>query len=119
MISARVMDAPNARSAHARPTPKGGGVGIVVAFLLGITVLYGFADFSRLAEPYFRGVIVAALAIAVVAFLDDLHELAVHGEARRAGAGGAGGGRAAGSTCGCSNLPYLGPVDLGWLGAGG
>src|SRR5579875_498553 len=72
MISARVMDVPNSRSSHTRPTPKGGGVGIVVAFMLGITVLYGYADFARLADPYFRGVIMASLAIAVVAFMDDL-----------------------------------------------
>jgi UDP-GlcNAc:undecaprenyl-phosphate/decaprenyl-phosphate GlcNAc-1-phosphate transferase len=72
MISARVMDTPEARKAHDRPTPKGGGVGIVLAFLLGIAVLYDFAAFARLADPYFRGVIEASVAIAVVAFLDDL-----------------------------------------------
>ena len=115
MISARVMDVPNARSAHARPTPKGGGVGIVVAFMLGITVLYGYADFSRLAEPYFRGVIVAALAIAVVAFLDDLKnwpfaiKLAAQTLAALAAAG-------SGMYVRVLNLPYVGPVDLGWLG---
>ena len=71
MISARVMDTPNARSAHASPMPKGGGVGVVVAFLLGISVLYGTATFARLADPYFRGVILASVAIAVVAYIDD------------------------------------------------
>jgi UDP-GlcNAc:undecaprenyl-phosphate GlcNAc-1-phosphate transferase len=115
MISARVMDVPNARSAHARPTPKGGGVGIVVAFMLGITVLYGYADFSRLADPYFRGVILAALAIAVVAFLDDLKDwpfvvkLAAQALAALAAAG-------SGLYVRVLNLPYVGPVDLGWLG---
>jgi UDP-GlcNAc:undecaprenyl-phosphate GlcNAc-1-phosphate transferase len=115
MISARVMDVPNARSAHARPTPKGGGVGIVVAFMLGITVLYGYADFSRLADPYFRGVILAALAIAVVAFLDDLKDwpfvvkLAAQALAALAAAG-------SGLYVRVLNLPYIGPVDLGWLG---
>jgi UDP-GlcNAc:undecaprenyl-phosphate GlcNAc-1-phosphate transferase len=74
MIHARVMDTPAARKAHTRPTPKGGGVGVVVAFMLGITVLYGYADFARLADPYFRGIIMAALAIAVVAFLDDMRD---------------------------------------------
>ena len=74
MIAARVMDAPEARKAHHRPTPKGGGVGIVVTFLVGIAVLYRYAEFSRLADPYFRGVIQASIAIAVVAFLDDLFD---------------------------------------------
>src|ERR1700722_19939387 len=71
MISARVMDTPNARSSHVIPTPKGGGVGVVAAFLLGISVLYGTATFARLADPYFRGVILASAAIAVVAYIDD------------------------------------------------
>jgi UDP-GlcNAc:undecaprenyl-phosphate/decaprenyl-phosphate GlcNAc-1-phosphate transferase len=74
MIAARVMDTPEARKAHDRPTPKGGGVGIVVTFLVGIAVLYRFAEFSRLADPYFLGVIEASVAIAVVAFLDDLFD---------------------------------------------
>jgi UDP-GlcNAc:undecaprenyl-phosphate GlcNAc-1-phosphate transferase len=115
MISARVMDVPNARSSHARPTPKGGGVGVVVAFMLGITVLYGYADFSRIADVYFRGVILAALAIAVVAFLDDLADwpFAVKLGAQAAAALAAAG---TGMYVRVLNLPYLGPLDLGWAG---
>jgi UDP-GlcNAc:undecaprenyl-phosphate/decaprenyl-phosphate GlcNAc-1-phosphate transferase len=74
MIAVRVMDTPEARKAHDKPTPKGGGVGIVVTFLIGIAVLYHFAEFARLADPYFRGVIEASVAIAAVAFLDDLFD---------------------------------------------
>lgn len=74
MIRVRVMDRPEARKAHDRPTPKGGGVGIVVTFLIGIAVLYRYAEFSRLANPYFLGVIEASVAIALVAFLDDLFD---------------------------------------------
>ena len=74
MIAVRVMDTPEARKAHDRPTPKGGGVGVVVAFLIGIAGLYQFAAFARLADPYFLGVIEASVAIAVVAFLDDLFD---------------------------------------------
>jgi UDP-GlcNAc:undecaprenyl-phosphate GlcNAc-1-phosphate transferase len=72
MIAARVLDRPNERSAHSEPTPKGGGVGIIVAFLVGTAVLYRYAAFARLADPYFLGVIGAASAIALVALLDDL-----------------------------------------------
>ena len=46
----------------------------MVAFLVGMLVLYHFAEFARLADPYFRGVILASAAIAVVAFLDDLYD---------------------------------------------
>jgi UDP-GlcNAc:undecaprenyl-phosphate GlcNAc-1-phosphate transferase len=74
MITARVMDRPDPRKAHDRPIPKGGGVGILVAFLAGIAVTYEFAAYARLPDPYFRGVIEASVAIALVAFLDDLFD---------------------------------------------
>jgi UDP-GlcNAc:undecaprenyl-phosphate GlcNAc-1-phosphate transferase len=115
MISARVMDTPNARKAHADPTPKGGGVGVVVAFMLGIAVLYGTATFSRLADPYFRGVILAAGAIAVVSFVDDvwdgpfLVKLLAQVLAALAAVG-------SGLYITVFRLPYLGAVDVGWVG---
>src|SRR5580700_382660 len=74
MISLRVMDTPEARKAHDRPTPKGGGAGVVVAFLVGLLLLYGLAQFARLANEYFLGVIAASVSIAAVAFLDDLFD---------------------------------------------
>ncbi len=114
-IDARMMDRPNARSAHTRPTPKGGGIGIVVAFMLGIGVLYGFADFSRLAEPYFRGVILAAFAIAVVSFLDDVRDwpFSVKLAAQILAAATA---IASGLYVSEIRVPFWGSVDLGWLG---
>jgi UDP-GlcNAc:undecaprenyl-phosphate/decaprenyl-phosphate GlcNAc-1-phosphate transferase len=115
MISARVMDTPDARKAHVRPTPKGGGVGVVVAFMLGVTVLYGYADFSRLADPYFRGVILAALAIAVVAFLDDMRDWPFTIKLA-AQLGAAVIAVASGLYVHTINWPGVGPVDLGWVG---
>jgi UDP-GlcNAc:undecaprenyl-phosphate GlcNAc-1-phosphate transferase len=116
MMSVRVMDTPNARKAHVAPTPKGGGVGIVVAFLLGIMVLYGYADFSRLADVYFRGVILASFLIAVVAFLDDLRDwpFTIKLAAQLAAACAAVG---SGLYVGGLNVPFVGPVALGWAGA--
>jgi UDP-GlcNAc:undecaprenyl-phosphate GlcNAc-1-phosphate transferase len=110
------MDRPAARKAHAVPTPKGGGVGIVVAFLLGVSVLYGFADFARLADAYFRGVVLAAAAIAVVAYLDDLKDypFLVKLGAQVAAALLAVG---TGLYVQVYNLPWLGPVDIGVWGA--
>ena len=37
-------------------------------------MLYQFAEFARLADPYFLGVIEASVAIAIVAFLDDVYD---------------------------------------------
>src|SRR3984957_18057066 len=115
MISARVMDTPEARKAHDRPTPKGGGVGIVLAFLLGISVLYDFAAFARLADPYFRGVIEASVAIAVVAFLDDLFEwpfIVKLGAQLLAALVAIGSGLYVTDF----RIPYLGPLPAAWVG---
>ena len=115
MIGAGVLDEPNARKVHTRPVPKGGGVGVVAAFLAGTVVLYGFASFSRIANPYFLGVIAASTAIAVVAFLDDLRDWSfkVKLGAQLAAAGVA---CASGLVIGSVNLPVLGTVGLGWAG---
>ena len=115
MIGVGVMDTPDARKSHSRPTPKGGGVGVVVSFLVGVAVLYAFAEFSRLADPYFRGVIAASIAIAVVAFLDDLYDwpftikLGAQVLAALVAVG-------TGLYVQVYRVPYLGPVDIGWLG---
>ena len=115
MIGVGVMDVPDARKAHARPIPKSGGVGVVAAFLAGIVLLYAFAEFSRLADGYFRGVILASTAIAVVALLDDVRtwpftvKLAAQVAAALVAVG-------SGLVIGTVNVPLMGPVALGWLG---
>jgi UDP-GlcNAc:undecaprenyl-phosphate GlcNAc-1-phosphate transferase len=88
----------------------------VVAFLLGISVLYGFADFARLADAYFRGVVLAAVAIAVVAYWDDLRDFPF---VVKLGAQVAAALLAVGTGLYVEvfNLPLLGPVDLGIWGA--
>jgi UDP-GlcNAc:undecaprenyl-phosphate GlcNAc-1-phosphate transferase len=115
MIGLRVMDTPEARKAHDRPTPKGGGAGIVVAFLVGLLLLYGFAEFARLANEYFLGVIAAAFAIAVVAFLDDLYDwpfvvkLGIQALAALVAV-------STGIYLQDYRVPYVGSVYVGWIG---
>ncbi len=36
-----LLDVPNARSSHQLPTPRGGGMGIVTAFSLGLAAQFG------------------------------------------------------------------------------
>ena len=115
MIAVRILDRPDQRKVHTRDTPKGGGVGVVVAFLVGIAVLYRFAEFARLADPYFLGVIEASLAIAIVAFLDDLYDwkftvkLGAQVLAALVAVG-------SGLYVRDYRLPYLGSFYVGWLG---
>jgi UDP-GlcNAc:undecaprenyl-phosphate GlcNAc-1-phosphate transferase len=75
MIGIAVPDYPDPRKAHAQTTPKSGGVGIVCAFLLGVVLLYRYGQVSRLAEPYFLGVIAAATLMAAISLLDDVFNL--------------------------------------------
>lgn len=115
MIALRVMDTPEARKVHDRPTPKGGGAGIVVAFLIGLLLLYGFAQFARLANQYFLGVIAASVAIAVVAFLDDLFDwpfvvkLGIQGVAALVAV-------STGIYLHDYRVPYVGSVYVSWIG---
>ncbi len=115
MISARLLDHPNERSSHDRPTPKGGGVGIAVAFLVGIVVLYLVASFSRIADQYFLGVIAASVGIAVVAFLDDMFDWPF---TVKLGAQLLAALAAVGTGVYVQNyrVPYLGPLYVGWIG---
>ncbi len=114
MIAVPILDHPDPRKVHAHATPKGGGVGVVVAFLVGIALLYHFAEFARLADPYFVGVIEASVAIAVVAFLDDMYDwtftvkLAAQIVAAVVAVG-------SGLYVADYHVPYIGAFFIGWL----
>jgi UDP-N-acetylmuramyl pentapeptide phosphotransferase/UDP-N-acetylglucosamine-1-phosphate transferase len=67
----RILDRPNERSSHAVPTPRGGGIGILVV-LLPALVIHGHATGSLKTAA-----IVAALAVllAIVSWIDDTRGL--------------------------------------------
>lgn len=67
-LSRNIMDIPNARSSHSVATPRGGGVAIVLAFLLCLPVL-GYANLVPL--QVLIGLGCAATLIAIIGFMDD------------------------------------------------
>jgi len=67
-LAASLLDIPNARSSHSLPTPRGGGVAIVVVFLLGNLILFHYELLNSAALWAFLG---AGAWIAVVGFIDD------------------------------------------------
>jgi len=72
VLRRRLLDQPNARSSHHRPTPRGAGVAFVLMTVLAsaFTLLWG----GPTGVP-FSGVPLLALPLAVVGFLDDRYNL--------------------------------------------
>ncbi|CAI8844277.1 MULTISPECIES: MraY family glycosyltransferase [Pseudomonas] len=67
-LARSLIDIPNARSSHSVPTPRGGGVAIVVSFLIALPVL---AWTDAVAWPMALALLGAGGWIAIVGFLDD------------------------------------------------
>ncbi|WP_233098313.1 glycosyltransferase family 4 protein [Pseudomonas sp. MF5691] len=63
-----LIDVPNARSSHSVPTPRGGGVAIVVSFLV-VLPLFALAGLATWHQVW--GLLGAGALIAIVGFLDD------------------------------------------------
>lgn len=67
-LSRRLMDIPNERSSHSTPTPRGGGVAIVLSFLFGLSLLFYF---DLTADGAFVSFVGAGLIVALTGFIDD------------------------------------------------
>jgi len=110
-IGAGLIDRPNARSSHSIPTPRGGGLAIVVTSIAALALL---CVLHRVPGRLFASLAGGAAAVAVVGFIDDRYTLparvrfAVHLCA------------AVWCLAWLGGLPSLliggGPVHLGWFG---
>ncbi|MDZ5434229.1 glycosyltransferase family 4 protein [Pseudomonas fluorescens] len=67
-LAKSLMDIPNERSSHSTPTPRGGGVAIVISFLLALPVLGGL-DLLNHSAMY--GLFGSGLLVAAIGFADD------------------------------------------------
>ncbi len=63
-----LMDVPNERSSHSIPTPRGGGVAIIISFLIGLATLWGM---SLVENSPFVALTGAGLLVAIIGFVDD------------------------------------------------
>lgn len=76
-----MLDIPNERSSHVSPTPRGGGLGLVLTFFAGSGLL---ACFSDIPAAVLIGVLAAGALVAAIGFADDHYHvpailrLAVH-----------------------------------------
>lgn len=67
-LASRLLDMPNARSSHNIPTPRGGGLSIVLVFLPGLPVL---SWMGVLAPEAMWAIFGAGASVALIGFLDD------------------------------------------------
>ena len=67
-LAAQLIDIPNTRSSHTVPTPRGGGIGIVVAFSLLLAWLGWRGDIGL---PLLAALLGSGLVVALVGLLDD------------------------------------------------
>ena len=110
-LTRSLMDIPNARSSHTVPTPRGGGVAIVVSFLLALPIVAALGGLSwSLALALLGG----GGWVAVVGFLDDHGHIAARWRLLAHFAG------AIWALCWLGGLPPLQvagfSLNLGWFG---
>lgn len=67
-LSRKIIDIPNARSSHSIPTPRGGGVAIVVSFLISLPFL-GWAHL--VSSEVLIAIGVSGGVVAAIGFMDD------------------------------------------------
>ncbi|WP_447793403.1 MraY family glycosyltransferase [Pseudomonas farris] len=67
-LAKSLIDIPNARSSHTVPTPRGGGVAIVVAFSLALPVVMAL---GLLSLPALIALVGSGLLVATIGFADD------------------------------------------------
>ena len=116
----KYLDYPNERSSHTRPTPRGGGIGIILVALIFIVAerLY-FSDAIGYPE-HLTGMILpvyaGALLVIITSWIDDVRDglspairLAVHIAAAGLAISALGGWN-------LLQVPFLEVIELGWLG---
>ncbi len=64
----KIIDVPNERSSHSVPTPRGGGLAIVLSFYIGLVIFYLNGKISN--ELFFA--LICSLPIVIVSLVDDI-----------------------------------------------
>ncbi|WP_417797197.1 MraY family glycosyltransferase [Stutzerimonas nitrititolerans] len=112
-LARSIIDIPNARSSHSTPTPRGGGVAIVVGFLLALPLL-AIVNVIDLGSIW--ALLGAGAGVAMLGFLDDHGHIAARWRLLGHFAG------AIWALCWLGGLPpviFFGfSLDMGWLGHG-
>lgn len=108
-----LVDVPNARSSHVRPTPRGGGLGILVAFSAGLIGLQTVANLAN--QPGMAGLVTGAILMGIAGLADDIRAMSFATKlvAQIIASALA---MAGGLVIGVLYVPGIGPVELGSVG---
>jgi UDP-GlcNAc:undecaprenyl-phosphate/decaprenyl-phosphate GlcNAc-1-phosphate transferase len=109
-----LIDKPNARSSHAIPTARGGGLGIVAATLLGLVGIGLHGHPAIIQDPVFLGVLLGGLIAGGGGFADDIRSRTYSFKLGFQVAAAAV-AMALGLMIERIFVPGFGPVSLGWL----
>lgn len=66
-----ILDIPNQRSSHTKPTATTGGIAIFLTFFLGMGIIYFVADETMIISKFFIGFLLSSLLIACMSLYDD------------------------------------------------
>ncbi|MCP4089379.1 MAG: glycosyltransferase family 4 protein [Gammaproteobacteria bacterium] len=72
-LANNMIDVPNERSSHTTPTARGGGIAIVISFIMGLLLLW---NISQLGNEPFTALVGSGLLIAIVGVVDDQGHIA-------------------------------------------
>jgi UDP-N-acetylmuramyl pentapeptide phosphotransferase/UDP-N-acetylglucosamine-1-phosphate transferase len=67
-LKRNILDIPNERSSHTQPTPRGGGLAIVISWYLGISILFFCGEVSS--KLYFA--LLSGIFLAIISLIDDI-----------------------------------------------
>jgi Fuc2NAc and GlcNAc transferase len=67
----KIIDIPNVRSSHSTPTPRGGGLAIVISWYAGITILF----MNNLMDDNLFYALLSGIILASISILDDIFSL--------------------------------------------
>ena len=70
-IKKAIIDVPNQRSSHTKPTPRGGGLAIVIAWYIGIIFLFWQKQIST--DLFYA--LIPGIILVIVGLIDDIYDL--------------------------------------------
>jgi Fuc2NAc and GlcNAc transferase len=76
-LNKNLLDIPNERSSHEIPTPRGGGLSVVIVFLITLLGLQQF-NLISLENNTLIGIVVSSLLVTSVGFWDDHQSIPAH-----------------------------------------